>query len=106
MTYTEQNIHNPKFSIEEISHHFSMSRGSFYNKVMEFTGQSPVEFIKNLKLEKAEMLLKKTDHIIAEIAYQTGFPTPHYFSKSFKVKYGILPSEYRQKYRESEFKVS
>lgn len=103
--YVEQNIHDPKFSIEDISHHFAMSRGSFYNKVIEFTGQPPVEFIRNLKLEKAAVLLKKTDNIIADIAYQTGFPTPHYFSKSFKTKYGMLPSEYRQQFQRNLDKV-
>lgn len=97
--YVEQNIHDPKFSIEDVSHHFGMSRGSFYNKVIEFTGQPPVEFIRNLKLEKATVMLKKTDSTIAEIAYQTGFPTPHYFSKSFKLKYGVLPSDYRQQFK-------
>lgn len=99
VVYVEQNIHDPRFSIEDISHHFSMSRGSFYNKVIEYTGQPPVEFIRNLKLEKAAVLLKKTDNTIADIAYQTGFPTPHYFSKSFKAKYGVLPSEYRQQFQ-------
>jgi signal transduction histidine kinase/ligand-binding sensor domain-containing protein/CheY-like chemotaxis protein/AraC-like DNA-binding protein len=99
--YVEQNIHDPRFSIEDISHHFNMSRGSFYNKLMEYTGQPPVEFIRNLKLEKAAVLLKKTDHTIADIAYQTGFPTPHYFSKSFKTKYGVLPSEYRNQFQGS-----
>ncbi|WP_175403975.1 hybrid sensor histidine kinase/response regulator transcription factor [Mucilaginibacter sp. PPCGB 2223] len=102
--YVDQNIHDPRFSIEDISHHFNMSRGSFYNKLIEYTGQPPVEFIRNLKLEKATVLLKKTDHTIADIAYQTGFPTPHYFSKSFKTKYGTLPSEYRQQFHENYVK--
>ena len=96
--YVDQNIHDPRFSIEDISHHFNMSRGSFYNKLIEYTGQPPVEFIRNLKLEKAAVLLRKTDNTIADIAYQTGFPTPHYFSKSFKTKYGMLPSDYRQQF--------
>jgi len=99
--YVDQNIHDPRFSIEDISHHFNMSRGSFYNKLIEYTGQPPVEFIRNLKLEKAAVFLRKTDNTIADIAYQTGFPTPHYFSKSFKTKYGVLPSDYRQQFQAS-----
>ncbi|WP_169316195.1 hybrid sensor histidine kinase/response regulator transcription factor [Mucilaginibacter paludis] len=93
--YIEQNIHNPKFSVEETSHHFNMSRGSFYSKIIEITGEPPVEFIRSIKLDKATVLLRKTDLSIAEIAYSTGFSTPHYFTKSFKAKYNILPSEYR-----------
>jgi ligand-binding sensor domain-containing protein/signal transduction histidine kinase/CheY-like chemotaxis protein/AraC-like DNA-binding protein len=95
--YIEKNINNPKFSVEEISHHFSMSRGSFYSKITELTGEPPVEFIRSIKLDKATILLEKTDLTIAEIAYSIGFSTPHYFTKSFKAKYNILPSEYRVK---------
>ncbi|UOE46215.1 ATP-binding protein [Mucilaginibacter sp. SMC90] len=95
--YIEKNINNPKFSVEEISHHFSMSRGSFYSKITELTGEPPVEFIRSIKLDKSAILLEKTDLTIAEIAYSIGFSTPHYFTKSFKAKYNILPSEYRAK---------
>ncbi|WPV01623.1 two-component regulator propeller domain-containing protein [Mucilaginibacter sp. cycad4] len=95
--YIEKNINNPKFSVEEISHHFSMSRGSFYSKITELTGEPPVEFIRSIKLDKASILLEKTDLTIAEIAYSIGFSTPHYFTKSFKAKYNVLPSEYRVK---------
>ncbi|WP_162996354.1 hybrid sensor histidine kinase/response regulator transcription factor [Mucilaginibacter celer] len=95
--YIEKNMNNPKFSVEEISHHFSMSRGSFYSKITELTGEPPVEFIRSIKLDKATVLLEKTDLTIAEIAYSIGFSTPHYFTKSFKAKYNILPSEYRVK---------
>ena len=95
--YIEKNINNPKFSVEEISHHFSMSRGSFYSKITELTGEPPVEFIRSIKLDKAAILLEKTDLTIAEIAYSIGFSTPHYFTKSFKAKYNVLPSEYRVK---------
>ncbi|QEM10569.1 two-component regulator propeller domain-containing protein [Mucilaginibacter rubeus] len=97
VVYIEENINNPKFSVEEISHHFSMSRGSFYSKITELTGEPPVEFIRSIKLDKATILLEKTDLTIAEIAYSIGFSTPHYFTKSFKAKYNILPSEYRVK---------
>lgn len=95
--YVDKNINNPKFSIEEISHHFNMSRGSFYSKITELTGEPPVEFIRSIKLDKAAVLLEKTDYTISEIAYSIGFSTPHYFTKSFKAKYNVLPSEYRGK---------
>ncbi|XHR97146.1 helix-turn-helix transcriptional regulator [Mucilaginibacter sp. UC70_90] len=56
-----------------------------------------MEFIRSIKLDKAAILLEKTDLTIAEIAYSIGFSTPHYFTKSFKAKYNVLPSEYRVK---------
>jgi AraC-like DNA-binding protein len=50
-------------------------------------------------LEKAAVLMEKSNMTIAEIAYQVGFTTPNYFARSFKAKYSMLPSEYIAKKR-------
>lgn len=97
--YLEENINNTQLSVEELSRHIGMSRSSLYNKLLEITGQTPVEFIRTMKLEKAAALLEKSDLNVAEIAYSVGFSTPNYFAKSFKAKYNMLPSEYMAKVR-------
>ena len=94
VTYVEENLHNTQLSVEDLSRHMGMSRGSLYNKLLEVTGLSPVEFIRSIKLEKAAQLLESSDMNIAQIAYAAGFATPNYFAKSFKTKYQMLPSEY------------
>ena len=94
MKYIEDNLTNTQLSVEDLSRHIGMSRGSLYNKLLEITGLSPVEFIRSIKLEKAAMLLENSDLNIAQIAYTVGFATPNYFAKSFKAKYEMLPSEY------------
>jgi AraC-like DNA-binding protein len=76
-----------------------MSRSSLYSKVLQLTGETPVEFIRSVKLEKAAVLLEKSDMNVAQIAYTVGFSTPNYFAKSFKAKFNMLPSEYKQKMR-------
>ncbi|RYY07299.1 MAG: response regulator, partial [Sphingobacteriaceae bacterium] len=94
VNYIEENINNAELSVKELSGHVCMSRGSLYNKLLEITGQTPIEFIRSMKLQKAAFLLEKSDMNIAQIAYAVGFATPNYFAKSFKEKYGILPSVY------------
>jgi signal transduction histidine kinase/ligand-binding sensor domain-containing protein/DNA-binding response OmpR family regulator len=94
--YIERNLKNTNFSVEELSEQFGMSRGSMYNKILELTGMPPVEFIRSLKLDRAAVLLQESDLTISEVAYQAGFATPHYFTKSFKAKFNILPSDYRK----------
>lgn len=94
LKYIEENLTNTQLSVEDLSRHIGMSRGSLYNKLLEITGLSPVEFIRSIKLEKAAMLLENSDLNIAQIAYTVGFATPNYFAKSFKAKYQMLPSEY------------
>jgi len=93
--YIEENFNSPRFSVEDLSHQFGMSRGSLYSKIMELTGQPPVDFIRTVKLSKAALLLEKSDLTISQIAFKSGFATPHYFTKSFKAKFNMLPSEYR-----------
>lgn len=79
-----------------------MSRSSLYSKILELTGETPVEYIRSVKLEKAAVLLEKSDMNIAQVAYSAGFATPNYFTKSFKAKYNMLPSEYIAKMRSSK----
>ncbi|MNY41632.1 Xylose operon regulatory protein [compost metagenome] len=71
-----------------------MSRVSLYKKCLKVTGKTPVDFIRSVKLEKAAVLLEKSNKTISEICYMVGFSTPNYFAKSFKAKYNVLPSEY------------
>jgi len=106
VTYIEDNLLNTQLSVEDLSRHMGMSRGSLYNKLLEITGLSPVEFIRSIKLEKAIQLLENSDMNIAQIAYAAGFATPNYFAKSFKTKYQMLPSEYLNKIRKSVKQVN
>ena len=99
MAYLEENLANTQLSVEDLSKHVGMSRSSLYNKILEVSGKTPVEFIRSVKLEKAAVLLEKSDMNISQIGYSVGFSTPHYFAKSFKAKFGMLPSEYMTKTR-------
>ena len=98
--FVEENLTSPNLSVEGLSTHFGMSRSSMYNRILELTGMTPVEFIRSFKLDRAAVLLLESNLTIAEIAYQTGFATPHYFTKSFKTKFNTLPSDYRNSKKE------
>ncbi|HEY9262829.1 hybrid sensor histidine kinase/response regulator transcription factor [Chitinophaga sp.] len=94
VSHLEENLTDAQLSVESLSKEVGMSRSSLYNKLLELTGQTPVEYIRSYRLEKAAALMKKSDMNIAEIAYHVGFSTPNYFAKSFKLKYNMLPSEF------------
>ncbi|MCU0373708.1 MAG: response regulator [Chitinophagaceae bacterium] len=97
VNYIYENLENPQLSVELLSEFMNISRASLYNKIIEYTGMSPVDFIKSVKLEKAKDLLEKTDKTVAEIAHETGFANPNYFTKVFKAKYLMTPTEYALK---------
>ncbi|MFC5283030.1 hybrid sensor histidine kinase/response regulator transcription factor [Pedobacter alpinus] len=92
--YVETNLTNSQLSVEELSRHLGMSRGSLYTKILEFTGESPVNYIRSIKLDKAIVLLEKSELNISQISYAVGFAAPNYFARAFKGKFNMLPSEY------------
>jgi len=96
LVYIHEHMADSQLSVEVLSAHLSISRASLYNRMLEFTGITPVEFIRSVKLERAAYLLEKSDMTIAEVAYETGFANPNYFTKVFKTKYQLTPSEYMQ----------
>lgn len=98
----EENLDDPRLSVEFISKELGMSRTTLYSKLLELTGETPVEYIRTFKLAKAAKLLEKSDLTIAEIAYRTGFSKPNYFARVFKMKYDALPSEYAAKCRKEQ----
>ena len=104
MLYLEENLTNPQLSVEELSKHVGMSRSSLYNKLLQLTGQTPVEYIRSVKLDKAAVLLEKSDMNVAQISYSVGFSTPNYFAKSFKAKFNMLPSEFINRVRKENDK--
>lgn len=92
--YIEDNIDSLNLTVEELSKHVFMSRGSLYSKIVDLTGETPVEFIRSIKLKKAAVLLEKSDMKIAQIGYAVGFSSPNYFARAFKAKFNVSPSEY------------
>ena len=93
--FIEDNLTSDNLTVEELSKHLFMSRASLYNKVVQLTGETPVEFIRSLKLNKAAGLLENSDMKIAQIGYAVGFSTPNYFARAFKAKFNLLPSAYQ-----------
>ena len=90
----EAKMTDVKFNIESVAERMAMSRTTFYKKFKSLTGVTPVEFVRDLRLERARKLLEAGSVNISEAAYQTGFSSPNYFSTCFKEKYQVSPSEF------------
>lgn len=90
------NISNPELDVAVIYEALGMSRTNFYRKVKTVTGLSPIELIKNIRLEAGAKLLKESDMNVSEIAQHIGFSSRSYFARSFKAVYGMSPTEYQE----------
>lgn len=94
LTSVETNISNADFSVKDLAMSVNMSRAGLYKKMLGLAGQSPVEFITKVRIEKAGQLLVQQKLTVAEVAYEVGFTDPKYFAKTFKKETGILPSAF------------
>ncbi len=59
------------------------------------TGSKFIDYVTELRLEKGKELLRHGGYSIKEISYRIGYPDQNYFSKLFRRKFGLTPTEYR-----------
>ena len=91
-----QNMGDSDFTVERLGEEVGLSRVQLYRKVKALTGQTPVDLLKKARLERARLLVEKTDKSISEIAYEVGFTAPSYFNKCFKDEFGTSPGALRE----------
>ena len=82
------------FTVDDLCLEMGMSRSSLYNKVKALTGHSPSDFVRQVRMKKAEELLKSKKYTVAEVSDMLGYSDPKYFTEIFKKHYGITPSAY------------
>lgn len=95
-----KNMSNTKLKMDDLGADMGISRVQLYRKVKAMTGMSPVELLKEMRLQRAMKLLKATDKTVAEVAYEVGFGTPGYFSSCFKKQYGKYPTDIKEDAKE------
>jgi len=94
------NLHLPDtdFNVVEFGQEMAMSRQQMHRKFRALVNQSATEFIRTIRLKKAAELLTQKSGTVSEIAYDVGFNTLSYFTKSFQQHFGVTPSEYAEKH--------
>lgn len=83
------------FNIDAIAEEFAVSRTVFYNKVKGLTSMSPLEFVRQKKLQIAEQMLQKGFNV-SEVAFEVGYSDVKYFSRQFKAQFGKAPSQVKR----------
>lgn len=86
-------------SIEEIAKNMSISQRYLSDTLKKETGKTTKEHLNLLLIDEAKNILLQPNKSISTVAYELGFEYPPYFSRLFKKKEGISPSEYREKYK-------
>lgn len=91
----EPRLTDADFDIDQLARLAGMSRSQMFRKIKAITGKSPSIFIRDIRLQRAQELLRTTTKNVTEIAYEVGFSTPAYFSDAFYEAFGVRPSQFR-----------
>lgn len=87
-------LEDSNLKVEDISKKLNMSYSTLYRKCLAITGKNVSDFIIELRLKKAAILLTKYKHTISDTAFLTGFNDPKYFSKCFKKQFNKTPRKF------------
>ncbi len=97
MELMEKNMDNGELIVDDLVRELAVSRSVFFKKLKTLTGLAPIEFIKGVRLKRAAQLIMKGDYNMTQISYMVGINDPRYFSKCFKQKFGMTPTEFKEK---------
>jgi signal transduction histidine kinase/ligand-binding sensor domain-containing protein/DNA-binding response OmpR family regulator len=92
-------LDNSDFDQPQFAEGMDMSKSTLYKKLKSLTGLNTSAFIRNIRLKAACKIAEEKAGIrISDLAYSVGFNDPKYFSSCFKREFGMLPSEYIDKF--------
>lgn len=95
--YIEKNYDNEGISLNSVAASVNLSPNHFSTIFSQETGQTFIEFLTSVRMEKAKELLRSTSMKTAEVAFAVGYKDPHYFSYLFKKTQECTPREFRSK---------
>ena len=101
MRVVEQHLEDTEFSVLVLVREVGMSQSVFYRRIKSITGQTVVEFIRDVRMKRAAQLLASTTMRVSEVAFQVGIEDAKYFRKMFQKIYNVTPSEYARQHRQS-----
>jgi len=90
----EKNISNSDYSVQDLCEAVGYSYIQVYRKVKALSGITVNELVRNIRLQRAAVMLKTPDVRISEVMYDVGFTSPSYFTKCFKESFGTTPKDY------------
>ncbi len=100
MAFIEQHIGDENLKIEDMADAVNMSRTTFYERLKSLVGTSPSDFLRHLRMQRAQDLMALSTLNVSQVAYSVGFTDPKYFTRCFRKAVGMSPTEYREQHRQ------
>ena len=90
----EKKLDQSEFHIDSLSAEMAMSHSGLYKKLKALTGMTLVAFIRDFRLKRAAQLFKQHKYSVSDVCFMVGYTDRKHFSREFKKKFGINPSEF------------
>jgi DNA-binding response OmpR family regulator/nitrogen-specific signal transduction histidine kinase len=93
MAIIKQNLDNEYLSVDDVAKKIGFSKTQLYRKLKALCNKSTNQLIVEVRLNEAKRMLESNEGNVSEVAYSVGYSNMSYFTKSFKEKFGVLPSK-------------
>ena len=90
-----RNLNNENLTLEMVAEEVAVSKMKLYRTIKETLEMTPTQYIRTIRIQHAEKLLRTTNMTVQEIIYACGFSSKAYFYKVFAERYGKTPKDYR-----------
>ena len=98
----EDNISDSDMNVGYVCDKTGLSSKQLYRMLKKLVGVSPVDYIRQIRMKKAAMLLSQHKFTVSEVMYMVGFSSTSYFSKCFSAQFGCTPREYVEKHSSTD----
>lgn len=85
-----------QINLTQLAENLYISRSNLFTAFKQATGDTPYQYLQNIRIKKAQVLLKISSKSIEEIAWEVGFRDVSHFTQTFKKYIGITPLKYRK----------
>ena len=89
----EDRMSDSSFNVTQLCNESGIGSKRLLRMLKKQTGMTPVNFIRQIRLRKAAILLQQNKFTVSEVMYMIGFSHPSYFTKSFTEEFGMSPKE-------------
>jgi DNA-binding response OmpR family regulator len=90
----QQHLSDSLFNAEDLARHLALSRRQLFRKFKGLTGQTPHDFLRSMRLQRAAQLLKRSEMTVMQITFAVGFDDLKHFRSVFRQHFGVLPSQF------------
>lgn len=92
----EENMEHENFTVADLASLVGVEQKQLYRKLKQLTGQTPVGYVRRLRMKKAALLLEQQKFTVSEVMYLVGYTSASHFSKCFSAEYGQTPKQYME----------